>query len=104
MTKTTGLIDVETGERGWLQYDTSAPVKFLMWFKSKYVENSVRKYLSEPFEMAVQVRKPRAKPVILDDGIEYQMVKPTDSLPAFETALSQMEANIQVALEPIEEG
>lgn len=104
MTKVTGLVDVDTGERGWIQYETdSKPVKFLLWFNSKYVENRVRAYLRDPFEMAVQAHKPKHSPPLIDEGVDWRMVKPTDSLGAFEVALRQMKAEIEVALEPLAE-
>jgi hypothetical protein len=104
MIKEIGLIDVETGERGWIRYDPDvAPVDFMLWFQSKYVENRVRAYLRGPVEMAVQARKPKHDPPLIDEGVEWRMVKPTTSVWAFEVALRQMRAEIQVALEPVAE-
>jgi hypothetical protein len=99
MTKTIGLYDIDTGERGWVRYETKkkGPIEFMLWFDSKSIEGRIRTYLATPFEMAVQVRKPRSH--ALDDGISWLDVKPTDNTDTFETALRQMYAEIRVGME-----
>jgi hypothetical protein len=104
MTKVVGIYDVDTGERGWLQYEPKPfPIKYLMWIKSRGTDARIRAYLREPFEMAVQKRKPKHDPPWLDKGVEWIMVNPTDNLGTFETALLQMKGAIRIGLERLGE-
>jgi hypothetical protein len=104
MKRVVGLVDNDTGERGWIQYETvPTPIQYMLWFQSKNIDTRVRAYLRTEFEMAVQKHKIKHNPPLIDEGIEWVMVKPTDNLKAFEAALNQMAAEIQVYLERMNE-
>jgi hypothetical protein len=101
MDTTIGLYDQDTGERGWLRYDTATLPDFRLWFQTKEVENRVRKYLTVPREFTTIAKPPKkVNPTIIDHGgvTEVEAI-PTKNAYFLQRSLAEMPARIHVAVE-----
>lgn len=88
------LYDPESGERGWLRYDTANLAEFGVWFQTNELESRVRTYLSNPQPFTILKERPKRR---LDEmGVETVEMPPTTSASIFQMALSQMLGAINI--------
>ena len=88
------LYDPDSGERGWLRYDTSNLNEFGVWFQTNALEGKVRTYLTTPQPFKVLTERPKKR---LDEmGVEEVTLPPTASKSFFQMALAQMLGAINV--------